>query len=74
MKAEGEWRRSYQGREIGEFADPEHLRVWGDRPLDALLVAPARADLAWSEEGTLFGQLARTVWEPLLSHERIVTA
>ena len=66
LKAEGEWRRNYQGREIGEFDDPEHLRVWGDRPLDALLVAPARADLAWAEEGTLFGQLARIVWEPLL--------
>ena len=32
VKAEGEWRRSYQGREIGEFADPEHLRVWGGPP------------------------------------------
>jgi exodeoxyribonuclease V gamma subunit len=74
LKAEGEWRRSYQGREIGEFGDAEHLRVWGDRPLGALLAAPVRADLAWSEEGTLFGQLARVVWEPLLSCERIVTA
>jgi exodeoxyribonuclease V gamma subunit len=74
VKAEGEWRRAYQGREIGEFSDAEHLRVWGDRPLDALRVAPARADLPWVEEGTLFGQLARVVWEPLLAHERIVTA
>ena len=74
LKAEGEWRRTYQGREIGEHGEAEHLRVWGDRPLDALLAAPARPDLAWAEEGTLFGQLARVVWEPLLSHERIVTA
>jgi exodeoxyribonuclease V gamma subunit len=72
--AAGEWRKSLDGREIGEFDEPEHVRVWGAVPLDALTVVAARADLAWAEEGTLFGQLARVVWEPLLANERTVTA
>ena len=74
LKAATEWRRSFEGRDIGEFDDPETRRVWGDVPLDPLLVAPARPDLAWAEEASMFGQLARIVWDPLLGAERTVTS
>ena len=37
-----EWRRSGSDqREMGEFDDADHLRVWGEVHLDALLASPA---------------------------------
>ena len=74
LRAAGEWRRNFEGRDIGEFDDPETRRVWGDVPLDPLLAAPARPDLAWAEEGSMFGQLARVVWDPLIGAERTVVS
>ncbi len=71
-KAGYEWRKSFDGRDIGEFDDLDHARVWGEAPFSALLTPPARADLAWPEEGTRFGQLARVVWDPLLTAEAVV--
>ncbi len=73
LKAATEWQRTYEGRAIGEHDDAETRRVWGDGSFGPLTQAPARADLAWAEEGSLFGQLARVVWEPLLGAERIVS-
>jgi exodeoxyribonuclease V gamma subunit len=71
-KAALEWRKTFDGREIGEHGDPEHVRVWGDAPFEALLHAAPRPDLAWADEGSWFGQLARIVWEPLLEAETVV--
>jgi exodeoxyribonuclease V gamma subunit len=71
-KAATEWSRTYEGREIGECADPENRRVWEDGTPGGLLAAAPRADLPWAEEESLFGQLARTVWDPLLAAERTV--
>jgi exodeoxyribonuclease V gamma subunit len=69
-KAAGEWRRSLgDGRDIGDFDDPEHLRVWGRTRLPDLLVEPARAGEEHADEPHLFGQLARQVFTPLLAHE-----
>ncbi len=70
-KASTEWRRSFDGRDIGEHDDVDHRRVWGDAPFEALLGEPARADLAWPDEDSLFGQLARIVWQPLLDAESV---
>jgi exodeoxyribonuclease V gamma subunit len=73
VKAAGEWRRRFDDRMIGDFDDAEHRRVWGDVELDVLLAQPARSDLPWVEEASRFGQLARAVWDPLLSAETVVT-
>ncbi len=72
IKAAQDWRRYYDGRAIGDFNDTEHRRVWGDVDLAVLLQAPARDGLPWAEEGSWFGQLARTVWDPLLTAETTV--
>jgi exodeoxyribonuclease V gamma subunit len=78
LAARDAWRRSYDGREIGEFDDPAHVVVWGDATLDALLAPvmdapahPARSG-AWPEEEHRLGVLARTVWAPLLSAEALL--
>ena len=57
------------GREFGDFDDPEHLRVWGSSQLRDLLGEPAVAGEAYDDEPHRFGQLARQVWVPLLAHE-----
>jgi exodeoxyribonuclease V gamma subunit len=70
-RAAGEWRRERRdGSSFGDFADPEHLRVWGEVELRDLAASrPTRADEAFEDEPHLFGQLARQVWSPLLAHE-----
>ncbi|MGZ4502257.1 MAG: exodeoxyribonuclease V subunit gamma [Nocardioidaceae bacterium] len=70
-KAATEWRKNFDGRDIGEYDDADHARVWGDAPFQALLTGHAREG-AWAEEDTWFGQLARTVWDPLLTAETVV--
>ncbi len=69
-----EWRRSGSDqREMGEFDDADHLRVWGEVHLDALLAIPRDpSDTRWPDEPHLFGQLARAVWTPLLDAETVV--
>jgi exodeoxyribonuclease V gamma subunit len=68
-KAAGQWRRSLNdGREIGDFDDAEHRRVWGDARL-ADLLEPSRPGEPFADEPHRFGQLARQVWDPLLGHE-----
>jgi len=70
VKAATEWRRTLgDGREIGEFDDPEHRRVWGDARLRDLLGQRAVAGEPFDDEPHRFGQLARQVWDPLLDHE-----
>jgi exodeoxyribonuclease V gamma subunit len=69
-RAAGEWRKQLaDGREFGDFDDPEHLRVWGSSQLRDLLDEPAVAGEAHDDEPHRFGQLARQVWVPLLAHE-----
>jgi exodeoxyribonuclease V gamma subunit len=69
-KAAPQWRRKLgDGREIGEFDDTDHRRVWGDSTFADLAAAKPDPDAAWPDEPHRFGQLARTVWEPLLNAE-----
>jgi exodeoxyribonuclease V gamma subunit len=70
-RAAGEWRRERRdGSPFGDFADPEHVRVWGEVELRDLVASrPPRAGEAFEDEPHLFGQLARQVWSPLLAHE-----
>jgi exodeoxyribonuclease V gamma subunit len=69
-KAATEWRRSLNdGREIGDFDDAEHRRVWGDTRLRDLLGQPAVRGEPFADEQHRVGQLARQVWDPLLDHE-----
>ena len=70
-KAEWEWRHSFSGRDIGEYDDADHHRVWGAAELKDLTAAPAREGLPFAEEGTLFGQLARVVFDPMFAAERL---
>jgi exodeoxyribonuclease V gamma subunit len=71
-KAAGMWRKSLgDGREIGDFDDPEHRRVWGDVWLADLLTGPARPGEEHEDEPHRFGQLARQVFGPLLDHEAV---
>src|SRR6185436_8825819 len=68
-----EWRQGSDPREMGEFDDADHQRVWGDVHLDALLaVPPDPSDTRWPDEPHRFGQLARTLWTPLLDAEAAV--
>jgi exodeoxyribonuclease V gamma subunit len=65
-----EWRKSLSdGREFGDFDDPDHLRVWGRARLGDLLVDPPAPGEAFGSEPHRFGQLARQVFAPLLEHE-----
>ncbi|MDQ3616755.1 MAG: exodeoxyribonuclease V subunit gamma [Actinomycetota bacterium] len=78
MASEGraalEWRKSFDGRDIGDFNDAEHRRVWGgDAPFSALLAEPARPGEPWAEEPHRFGQLACRVWAHLLASETVVS-
>ena len=68
--AERDWRTNYQGRDIGEHDDTYHRQVWGDASFDVLLAEPADPDAPHADEGCRFGQLARTLWDPLLAFER----
>jgi exodeoxyribonuclease V gamma subunit len=68
-KAAPEWRRKFDDREIGEFDDPGHRRVWGDASFDDLVGAAADPELGSLDEPHLFGQLAQLVWQPLLAAE-----
>ena len=69
-KAAGEWRKQLgDGREFGDFDDPEHLRVWGKAPLSKLLTLPPCPGEQYDDEPHRFGQLARQVFDPLLRHE-----
>jgi len=71
-KAAFDWRKQLgDGREFGDFDDPEHLRVWGRARLDELAREPSRAGEAYDDEPHRFGQLARQVFEPLLEHETV---
>lgn len=71
-KASSEWRKQLSdGREFGDFDDPEHLRVWGRGPLEDLLREPVVAGEPYDDEPHRFGQLARQVFGPLLEHEVI---
>ena len=71
--AEKAWRSNFDGRDIGDFDDPEHRRVWGDAQLTAVLQEPARPGEAWADEPHRFGQLARRVWEHLLTSESVIS-
>jgi exodeoxyribonuclease V gamma subunit len=67
-----QWRKDFDGREIGDFDDADHRRVWGDAQFRVLLGEPADpGDADWPDEPTRFGQLARRVWDPLLAAERV---
>jgi exodeoxyribonuclease V gamma subunit len=69
-KASSEWRKLLgDGREFGDFDDPEHLRVWGRGRLEDLVREPARPGEPYDDEPHRFGQLARQVFGPLLEHE-----
>ncbi len=72
-RAAGEWRRERRdGTSYGDFADPEHVRVWGEVGLRDLAASRApRPAEAFDDEPHLFGQLARQVWSPLLAHEAL---
>ena len=70
-----EWRSSGKWGEYGEFDDPDHRRVWGDVHMKTLLELPADpADTRWPDEPHLFGQLARSVWAPLLDCETVASS
>ncbi|MEJ7756747.1 MAG: hypothetical protein WKF83_10905 [Nocardioidaceae bacterium] len=59
-------------RAQGECTDAHHQRIWGDAEIDVLLATPPDpADTAWPDEPHRFGQLARTVWAPLLAAEEV---
>jgi exodeoxyribonuclease V gamma subunit len=65
VKAEQVWQERYP-----ENAEPEHVLVWGENAaLDRLRSSPA--DGAGGDEETLFGQLARQLWQPLLDAETL---
>jgi exodeoxyribonuclease V gamma subunit len=66
-----QWRTRSGQREIGEFSDPDHQRVWGVSHLDTLLQIRPSPDGDWPDEPHLFGQLARAVWTPLLDAETV---
>jgi exodeoxyribonuclease V gamma subunit len=69
-KAAVEWRKQLaDGREFGDFDDPEHLRVWGSSRLPDLLEEPTRPDEPYGDEPHRFGQLARQVFDDLLGCE-----
>ncbi|MDQ4006590.1 MAG: exodeoxyribonuclease V subunit gamma [Actinomycetota bacterium] len=66
------WRRKGSGpEEFGEFDDAAHRLVWGDAQLEVLLQHAPDPDGTYPEEPHLLGQLARRVWSPLLSAERL---
>ena len=67
------WRSPFDGRDIGDFDDAEHRRVWGDAQFTDLLQQPARPGEDWADEPHRFGQLARRVWEHLLAFESVVS-
>jgi exodeoxyribonuclease V gamma subunit len=70
VKAAAEWRKQLaDGREFGDFDDPEHRRVWGSSRLPDLLREPPRPDEEHADEPHRFGQLARQVFEALLANE-----
>lgn len=70
-----EWRNSAPWGESGEFDDADHKRVWGDVHLGKLLEVPADpADTRWPDEPHRFGQLARSVWTPLLDCETVASS
>ncbi|HSE70203.1 MAG TPA: exodeoxyribonuclease V subunit gamma [Nocardioidaceae bacterium] len=69
------WRTKAQQKEVGEFDDAAHRRIWGDPTMSKLLSEPADpSDPDWPDEPHRFGQLARRVWTPLLEAEAVVNA
>jgi exodeoxyribonuclease V gamma subunit len=71
-KAKNAWRSGSGERVQGECTDAHHQRIWGDAEIDVLLATPPDpADTAWPDETHRFGQLARTVWAPLLAAEEV---
>jgi exodeoxyribonuclease V gamma subunit len=68
-KAGFEWRYNYSGRDIGEYDDAEHQLVWGDAQLSDLCIAMPWPELPFADEGRLFGQLARLVFDPMFAAE-----
>lgn len=75
QRAAAEWRKNLAGRDIGEFDDQSHRRVWGDATFAVLLAQPPDpGETDWPDEPHRFGQLARRVWDPLLSVEEVTEA
>jgi exodeoxyribonuclease V gamma subunit len=70
-KAGFEWRYNFSGRDIGEHQDAEHQLVWGDAQLEDLTGAMPWPELPFADEGRLFGQLARLVFDPMFAAERL---
>ncbi len=65
------WLTGPKGKEYGEAVNPEHRQVWGEKAaLSVLRAAPAEPGGPDGEE-TLFGQLARRIWQPLLDAETL---
>jgi exodeoxyribonuclease V gamma subunit len=65
-----EWLTKGNARSWGEYDDGDHRRC-GLRSLDDLLAEPPVPGLPYADEPHLFGQLARTIWTPLLEVEAI---
>jgi exodeoxyribonuclease V gamma subunit len=65
-----EWLTKGNARSWGEYDDGDHRRC-DLRSLDDLLADPPVPDLPYADEPHLFGQLARTIWTPLLEREAI---
>ncbi|HEX6246319.1 MAG TPA: exodeoxyribonuclease V subunit gamma, partial [Nocardioidaceae bacterium] len=65
-----EWRTQGNNGAWGEFDDGDHRRC-GLRSLDDLLSERPVPGLPYDDEPHLFGQLARTIWTPLLEVEAI---
>ncbi len=59
-----------EDRFTSEREEPEHTLVYGrEAPFTVLTAAPAGAGRQFADEPTRFGDLARSVWGPLLSVE-----
>jgi exodeoxyribonuclease V gamma subunit len=65
-----EWSTKANATSWGEFDDGDHRRC-GLRTMADLLLDPPVPGLPYAEEPHLFGQLARTIWTPLLEVEAI---
>jgi exodeoxyribonuclease V gamma subunit len=65
-----EWMTKGNARSWGEYDDGDHRRC-GLRSLEDLLAEPPVPGLPYVDEPHLFGQLARTIWTPLLEVEAI---
>jgi exodeoxyribonuclease V gamma subunit len=66
------WITKANNRSWGEYDDGDH-RQCGLRTMDDLLAARPVPDLPYDHEPHLFGQLARTIWTPLLEVEVIAS-